>query len=62
VAVSSGVYSLIGVAVGGGITWATQWQVAARADRLDARVARRRVARVAEQTLQRIDDALERLK
>lgn len=43
VALSSGFYSLIGVAVGGGGTWLTQWRLAARADRLDARVARRKV-------------------
>jgi hypothetical protein len=43
VALSSGVYSLIGVVVGGGVTWATQWRLAARSDRLDTRVARRKI-------------------
>src|SRR4051812_8281157 len=42
-AVSSGVYSLIGVAVGSGITSLAQWRLAARTDRLDARVAKRKV-------------------
>lgn len=42
-ALSSGVYSLVGVAIGGGITWGTQWGIAARTDRLDARVAKRQV-------------------
>jgi hypothetical protein len=43
VALSSGVYSLIGVAVGSGATWLTQWQIAAWSDRLDARAATRQV-------------------
>jgi hypothetical protein len=43
VAVSSGVYSLAGVVIGGGVTWFAQWSLAARADRRDARVAHRQV-------------------
>ena len=42
-AVSSGIYSLAGVLVGGGITAGAQWSLAARADRSDARVAKRQV-------------------
>ena len=42
-AVSSGIYTLTGVVLGGGVTWAAQWRLAARTDRLDARVAKRQV-------------------
>jgi hypothetical protein len=43
VAISSGVYGLTGVVIGGGITTGTQWAMAWRTDRLDARVAKRQV-------------------
>jgi hypothetical protein len=43
VALSSGVWGLIGVVTGGAITGGVQWSVAARTDWLDGRVARRRV-------------------
>ena len=42
-ALSSGVYSLIGVAVGSGVTWVAQWSLAARSDRLDTQAAKRQV-------------------
>ncbi|HTX32877.1 MAG TPA: hypothetical protein VMD09_15945 [Solirubrobacteraceae bacterium] len=34
---------LVGVVIGGGISWGTQWRLAARTDRLDARAAKRQV-------------------
>lgn len=42
-AVSSGIYSLAGVLVGGGVTWLTQWGLAARTERQNAIVAKRQV-------------------
>jgi hypothetical protein len=47
---SSGVYSLIGVVVGGAVTGGVQWALRVRADRIETRVARRQVKAGLEQT------------
>jgi hypothetical protein len=60
VALSSGVYGLAGVAVGGGITWLTQWQLAPRTDRLDVRVAKRRVRAELREHRQRTEFVVDR--
>lgn len=56
-ALSSGIYSLIGVVVGGGVTLGTQWGLAARSDRLDTRVARRKVRAELRQHRQAVEGA-----
>ncbi|MFZ0973615.1 MAG: hypothetical protein WAN22_15395, partial [Solirubrobacteraceae bacterium] len=56
-ALSSGIYGLIGVVVGGGVTLGTQWGLAARSDRLDTRVARRKVRAELRQHRQAVEGA-----
>lgn len=55
--ISSGIYGLAGVVIGGVVTGGVQWATAARTEHLTARVARRQV----RAELQRIQLTLERV-
>ena len=54
-AISSGVYGLAGVLIGSGVTAGGQWILAARTDRLDARVAKRQVRRELQELKPRLE-------
>jgi hypothetical protein len=47
-AISAGIYSLVGVVIGGGVTWFSQRSQALRAELLDTRLARRQVQKELE--------------